>query len=178
MIKNKPYLFQVYLACAMTGRDKQQLIDEAKEDVKTLEKYHIKAYSPVLEEKVPYTKGKLRSRRKSLIVKWEEDKEAMRNSFAIIDRTADMKSEGVQHEIGFMRYCLWRPVIRISPRHDKGYFSIANLEDDLIVGTVEEAAELLRHKWGKIYKRLKWQLKVLNRCLLKFILDHIRGLFL
>jgi hypothetical protein len=102
----------------------------------------------------------------------------MRSSFALVDRTADMKSEGVAHEIGFMRYTLWRPVIRISPRHDNGYFSIASLEDDLIVGDVAEAAELIKHKWGTPYKRFRWQIKILNRCVIGFIFDHVRGLVL
>lgn len=171
-------MMKIYLATAMSGRDKRELVDEAKQDVKIFLKYGIKAFSPVLEEKVPYKKGKLNSRKKSLIPKWSDDKKAMRNSFALVDRTADMKSEGVQHEVGFMRYCLWRPVIRVSPKHDNGYFSIASLEDDLIVGNVEEAAELLRHKWGTWYKRAYWQWKVINRCIFRFMLDHIGGFLL
>jgi hypothetical protein len=162
----------------MSNRDKRELVKEARQDVKIFARYGIKAYSPVLEEKVPNTPGKLKTRKKGLIPKWAEDKQAMRNSFAIVDRTADMKSEGVQHETGFMRYTLWRPVIRVSPKHDKGYFSIANLEDDLIVCSIEQAAELLRYKFGSRHKYVKWQLKILNRCLLGFMWDHIKGFLL
>jgi hypothetical protein len=45
-------MLQIYLATAMTGRDKHELVEEAKQDVKTFAKYGIRAYSPVLEEKV------------------------------------------------------------------------------------------------------------------------------
>jgi hypothetical protein len=169
---------KIYLATAMTGRDKLELVQEAKADVRMFARWGIEAHSPVLAEKVRPVKGKLHSWRRSLEPKWKMDKQAMRGCFALVDRTADMKSEGVQHELGFMRYCLFRPVIRVSPRHDAGYFSIANLEDDILVGTIEEAAVLLHHRFGTWYQRFKWQIKVLNRCSLQFLFDHLRGLIL
>lgn len=168
-------MFTVYLATKMTGVDKAKLVREARKNRQIFANYGIDVYSPVLEEGVVEEKGLLTSNRKSLRRNWRVDKAAMRNCFAIVDTTADLKSEGVQHETGFFRYCLWRPVVRIS---QNGYFSIANLEDDFVVGSIDEAAALLKCHFNTFPARVLWQWKIAFSCLPRYIFDHLRGFFL
>jgi hypothetical protein len=167
-----------YCSCAMTGRSRKRMVEDAKRIVSTFARYGIKLTHPVLAEKVKAGKGKLRSSKITLPQKWALDKYFIRKAWFIVDQSADMKSEGREHENGLMRYCYWRPVIRISPRHAEGYYSIGSIEDDLIVGTEEEAAALIKSKWGTWYRRLKWRLELLNRCLPRFIIEQIRGFFI
>lgn len=169
---------QIYAACSMTGRDRKELNKEARHILKVFNSYGIKVHHPVIEEKIPNRKGALTNSLKTLIQRWKEDKETIRDSFVLVDTCADMKSEGREHEVGLMRYCYWRPVVRISPRHTAGYRSIASLEDDIIVASPEEAAAYIKEHWGTWYKRFTWKMRVINRCLIRFIVDQARGFFL
>lgn len=169
---------QVYVACSMTGRDQLELIKEAKIITHLLEQAGFKVFHPVLEEHLKHTHKHLTADAVTLPPKWALDKWAIRNSIALIDAAADMKSEGREHEVGLMRYNYWRPVIRISPRHAGGFFSIANLEDDCIVATPDEAVHLLKHRFGTRSKRILWRLSMLNRCLPRFVWEQLRGFWL
>lgn len=171
----KPML---YIACSMTGRDQAELIKEAKHITKLFEAAGFKVFHPVLEEGLKKKHEKLTASADTLPPKWRLDKEAIRHSFCLVDASADLKSEGREHEVGLMRYCYWRPVIRISPRHATGFYSIACLEDDLIVGTPEEAVALIKKHFGTRRKRIWWRLKLLNRTLIRFCIEQVRGFLL
>lgn len=168
---------QVYLACAMTGRDRKELNKEARHVVRIFNRQGIKVHHPVIEECIPNRTGQLNNTMKTLIQKWREDKDAIRKSFVLVDTCADMKSEGREHEVGLMRYGLWKPVIRVSPRHSAGYKSIAQLEDDVIVASSEEAVAYIQECWGTWYKRFKWKICIFNRCLPRFVFEQVRSLF-
>lgn len=168
----------IYIACSMTGQDQLELIKKAKYEKLIFEKAGFRVFHPVLEEGLKHSHKPLTADAVTLPPKWRLDKEAIRHSFCLVDASADLKSEGREHELGLMRYCYWRPVVRISPRHASGFYSIACLEDDLIVGTVEEAAALIKDKFGTRRKRIIWRLKMLNRSVPRFLLEQIRGFFL
>lgn len=165
----------VYLACSMTGRDQIEMIKEAKHNSKVFEDAGFRVFHPVLEEGLKRSHTKLTASRDTLPPKWRLDKWAIRHSIALIDTSADFKSEGREHEVGLMRYCYWRPVVRISPRHAQGFFSIACLEDDIIVGTPEEAVLTVKKMFGTRSKRVWWRLKMLNRTLIRFFIEQVRG---
>lgn len=168
----------IYIACSMTGQDQLALIKKAKYEKLIFEKAGFRVFHPVLEEGLKHSHKPLTADPDTLPPKWRLDKEAIRHSFCLVDASADLKSEGREHELGLMRYCYWRPVVRISPRHAAGFYSIACLEDDLIVGTVEEAAALIKSKFGTRRKRIMWRLRMLNRSVPRFLLEQIRGFFL
>jgi hypothetical protein len=163
----------------MTGQDQIQLIKTAEYIQHVFCAAGIDTFHPVLAEKVEYKRTPLRANAITLPPKWKMDKDAIEDSFVLVDSSADVKSEGREHEVGFMRYCLWRPVVRISPRHiNDCYYSIAVLEDDIIVGTPEEAAEVIVKNWGTWWKRRLWQFKMYNRCILRFFKRHLKGVTL
>lgn len=169
---------QLYIACSMTGRDQLELIQEAKHITALFQNEGFAIFHPVLEEGLKRSHKPLTADALTLPPKWRLDKEAIRHSFCLVDASADMKSEGREHELGLMRYSYWRPVVRISPRHAAGFYSIACLEDDLIVGTAEEAVRLIKEKFGTRRKRIMWRLRMLNRCLVRFVIEQIRGFVL
>lgn len=169
---------QIYVACSMTGRDQLELIKEAKHITALLEREGFRVWHPVLNEGLKHSHKPLTADAVTLPPKWALDKDAIRHSFCLVDASADLKSEGREHEVGLMRYNYWRPVVRISPRHAAGFYSIACLEDDIIVGTPEEAAKELKRRFGHWHQRIAWRLKILDRCLVRFIIEQVRGFFL
>jgi len=165
---------RAYIAHAMTGRPGEELIRESLHVLEVCKKYGIEPLDPVIEEGVKFTQSKLLSSNEILPVLWSRDKEMIRNAHVLIDVTADRKSEGVSHEIAYARCFLWKPVIRVSATYARNTsISIANLEDDLVVASIEQAAYFAQLRWGSFGKRLKWRLKMLNRCLIKFIVYQI-----
>lgn len=170
-------MLKIYLAQAMTGLDTSEVHYKAIQSINAFHCFGIKVISPVIEEGIQPNTGNIDAGVK-LKYYWKRDKELIQQCFCVVDLDADRKSEGVAHEVLYERYCLWRPIIRISPRHYTGYFSVASLEDDIIVRNIEEAAQKINELWGNWWKRRKWQWKMYNRCLLKWIWLHIKGLIL
>lgn len=170
-------MLRVYIATAMTGEPQDELVREALRIKKLFKSVEIEVFSPVLEENIELVPSLLENNQFILPSKWSLDKKGMQSCFVFVDTTADKKSEGVSHELGYMRYFLWRPVIRISPRHSN-YFSIASIEDDVIVGSVEDALKLIQERWGTWWKRRKWQWGIYTQCLLRTVWKHFRGWFL
>jgi hypothetical protein len=162
----------------MTGQDQVKLIKDAEHITKLFTDAGFRVFHPVLEEGLKHKHEKLTASAATLPPKWRLDKEAIRHSFCLVDASADLKSEGREHEVGLMRYCYWRPVIRISPRHAQGFYSIACLEDDIIVGSSEEAVLTIKKLFGTRSKRVWWRLKMLNRTLIRFFIEQVRGFIL
>lgn len=161
---------RAYIAHAMTGRTGEEVVSESLHISEVCKKYDIEPLDPVIAEGVKKADPRVQSTNEMLPRLWKRDKEMIREAHVLIDVTADRKSEGVQHEIGYARCYLWKPVIRVSINYARNpNISIANLEDDLIVGSIEQAAYFAQLRWGTFRKRLCWRLTLLNRCLLKFL---------
>lgn len=171
------YKPMIYVACSMTGQDRVKVLDRANHITKLFTDAGFRVFHPALEEGIPYTSGVLEVDQ-SLRDKWKLDKWAIRRSICLVDSSADLKSEGREHEVGLMRYSYWRPVVRISPRHATGFFSIAVMEDDTIVGTDEEAVAKVKELYGIWWKRAWFWLKIRGRCLPRAILEQARGFWL
>jgi hypothetical protein len=159
-------MMKVYCAKRMTGVPGRQLVAEAKRNKIILEKHGITVLDPVLAEKVKRTYRPLHNGFSTLKKYWFRDKALIQEAHAILDCTPQFNSEGVKHEIGYARYFLWKPVVRIYP--DLGP-SVARIEDDFIAGSLDEAADMMNEKWGTWWKRFKWRLLLVNRCLPKFL---------
>lgn len=163
-------MIKLYLARSMTGRIKDEIVTEAKTDKDFFEAAGFKVLDPVEEEKVQPTKQVLVSSKKAMDQYWPRDKAMIREAHVVIDMTPGRKSEGVAHEIGYARYTLWKPVLRVYPKGELPMkSSVAWYEDDVIVDSKEEVVEYLLRVHGTFTKRLKWRLNMLNRSLLKWI---------
>lgn len=161
---------KIYTAQKMTGRDQKEMVDMAKKAKKVFEGAGIKVLDPVLEEHVKPTNEVLVDKPLSMLKDyWKRDKQMIREAHVIVDLTPESKSEGVAHEIGYARYALWKPIVRVYQADSKPASLIAVFEDDLIVHSLEEAAVQIQKYWGSWLKRALWRLGLMNRCLPKWI---------
>lgn len=171
-------MIKLYLCRSMTGRIKEDVVMEAKKDKKFFERAGFKVLCPVSEEKVKSTVEILMASKETMSLYWARDKQMIREANVILDMTPDRKSEGVAHEIGYARYHLWKPIIRIYQLGNlPAQSSVAYFEDDYLCDSLEEAVEYILRKHGTWFKRLKWRLNLFNRCLLKSLWYKLREWF-
>lgn len=157
-----------YTAAKMTGRDQAEMVSTAKKNKKILEAAGITVLDPILEEQIKSEHHVLVEKPLDILRGyWDRDKQMIREAHVILDTTPESKSEGVAHEIGYARYFLWKPVVRMYQAGSKPTSMIAVFEDDLIVHSPEEAAIQIQKYWGTWFKRTMWRLSLYNRCWLK-----------
>lgn len=164
---------RIYLAKPMTGRTGHDLLTEAFNAQNLAREWDVQVFDPVMYEDVPNTTEPVKASPKDLGAYWQRDKELIRASHVLIDQWGEAKSEGTAHEIGYARYHLWKPVIRVYPGLN---VSVARLEDDVIASNLAFAFFEAVNRFGTPWKRLKWRAQLLNRCLLNYL--KIRLLFL
>ena len=163
-------MIKVYLARSMTGRVKEDVVKEAKLDKEFLEKAGFEVLCPVEKEGVEATKQVLRSSKKAMDEYWPKDKQMIREAHLVFDMSPTMNSEGVKHELGYARYFLYRPIVRVFPSGKLPInSSVAYFEDDFICDSLLEAVEYTLRVHGSKLKRFKWRLSLYNRCILKMI---------
>lgn len=165
----------LYLARAMSHRVKEDVVKEAKSDKEFFEKSGFKVNCPVEKERIPSTKQVLLASKKALQTFWPQDKKLIRESHVLIDMSPTYNSEGVKHELAYARFCLWKPVVRVFPSGQLPIgSSVAYLEDDMVCDSLLEAVEYIYRVHGTLYKRLKWRMLMLLRCLPKWIMYQIQ----
>jgi hypothetical protein len=161
-------MIKIYTAQAMTGRSQDEIVAYAKHAKKVFEGAGIVVLDPVLTEHIKDEKKLLTDKPVSILKDyWKRDKTMIREAHVIVDLSPELKSEGVAHEIGYGRYHLWMPIVRVYKPDSKPASLIAVFEDDLIVHSLEEAAIQINKYWGSWSKRFMWRLSVYNRCFLK-----------
>jgi hypothetical protein len=130
----------------------------------------------VLAEKIS-GKGHLENNKIDLEWKWPMDKNALNNCYVFVNLRADEKSFGCEDEYGRHRYSEWQPVVRVSPKHAGGYVSIANYQTDIIVPTIEQAAIVIKQRWGTWEKRFYWKMGIFFNSGFKWLWRQLRRLF-
>ena len=155
----------VYAATKMTGRDKLEQVKRAEYLVKTASEYNITLISPVLEENVIPEVGKLVNHDKDRLRDyWNRDKEIIvEEAHVVFMDHAEMKSFGMERELGFNRYCLWKPTVLMVPVGTP--ISVAEFEDDYVFYSVHHAFQEIQRLWGCRYSRWVWRSKMLIRTL-------------
>jgi nucleoside 2-deoxyribosyltransferase len=161
-----------YTAKSMTGRPADELVKESATVKSILNARGIIVLDPVAAENVKKEHGILQNTGDKLKGYWKRDKQMIRDAHVVLDITGPAKSEGTAHEIGYARYALWKPVIRIFPA-DYSKISVAKYEDDIIVDSVDEAAEIIVAMWGNRWKRITWRINLLWRCLPRWIVYQL-----
>jgi hypothetical protein len=162
----------VYVACQMTGRDRHEQVQRAKYVKAILEQYGIKVLSPVLEEHVEDVPGPLindsEARLKGF---WSRDKYIIRRvaHVTLVDG-ANAKSFGVEREYALNRFCLWKPTILLCPKLG---LTVAQFEDDMITDDLHAAGAFIREHFGTQWKRIKWRMGLLTKCLPTWIVDQL-----
>jgi hypothetical protein len=159
---------KVYTAGAMTGLSGEELVARSVSVGQVLSDHGIEMLDPVACEGVKPTAAPTQASFTDLTDFWRRDKELIRQCHVMFDITPERKSEGVSHEIGYARYFLWKPVIRVYMNGGMPTkASVAYFEDDVLVSSLDEACHVALEVWGTPWLRLKWRLSLYNRCLLK-----------
>lgn len=161
-----------YIACRMTGRDRSEQVKRARYVCAILRQYGIDPISPVLAENVKDEPGPLiNDDRARLAGFWKRDKEIIRyEAHVILIDGAHEKSFGVEREYSLSRWLLWKPTVLLMPKLP---LTVVDFEDDYVAHTLEEAGEYIRANYGTFWKRVVWRVKMLSRCLPKFIFDQL-----
>lgn len=161
---------RVYTAGAMTGLSGDELVERSLHVGQVLSYNKIEMLDPVNCEGVKATPNPVQASFQDLTVFWQRDKQLIRRAHVVFDITPEKKSEGVSHEIGYARYFLYKPIVRVYMNGGMPTgASVAFFEDDVLAGSLEEACAVALELWGTPWKRLKWKLQQLNRCLLRSI---------
>ncbi len=155
------WLFKVdvsaYLCQPMTGLSYKEIHDRNEKATKLFKSYNITINSPVAKENIIPSKKILNQiSEETLRYYWKEDKDLIRKSHILIDLAGWSDSEGVKFEIGFARYALFLPVVRIHPTLG---VSVGRIEVDDIYNTEEEAAEAIIRKYGTRFRRICWRIE-------------------
>jgi hypothetical protein len=166
-------MLKIYVAHAMTGRSKKEVLAETSSVANLAGQMNrlgcdIRLLDPVVEEGIQRQSKQTISATPTQIKSfWSRDKELIREAHVLLDLTGPLKSEGVAHEIGYARFCLWKPVIRIWPGLGKN--SVAWIEDDAVVDGYDTALEFAVQEWGTMLKRFAWRARMLNRSFPKWV---------
>jgi hypothetical protein len=155
------WLFKIdvsaYLCQPMTGLSRKEIFDRNERASKLFGSYGIKLNSPVSKENIIPSKKILKQiSDEALRYYWKEDKDLIRKSHILIDLAGWTESEGVKFEIGFARYALFLPIIRIHPTLG---ISVGRIEVDDVYETEKEAAEAIIRKYGTRFRRICWRIE-------------------
>lgn len=146
----------VYLAQAMSGKKCLEICEQNTIATDVLTANGIVVNSPVVAEGIfPIDAPLFAKSEYELRKKWQIDKELIKRSDVLLDISGWTSSEGVKFEVGFARYALFKPVVRVHPTLG---ISIGRFESDDICNTIEEASNIIVKKYGTRWKRIKWRM--------------------
>ena len=169
---------KVYTAGSMTGLSGEELVNRSLYVGQVLSDNRITVLDPVEWEGVKPTDAPTQASFADLKIFWKRDKQMIRDCHVVFDITPERKSEGVAHEIGYARYFLWKPVVRVYRNGGRPTAaSVIHFEDDVIADSLEEACTVALALWGTRWKRLKWRLSLYNRCLVKAFIYKLQEWF-
>lgn len=167
-------MLSCYVARAMTGRVKEEVVKDALKDKEFFEKAGLIVLCPVSEEGVKPTDEVLRSSKKAMDKYWNRDKEMIRQAHILFNMSPDQPSLGVIREHGYARYCLWKKVISVFPAGKlPPKAAICHYEDDYVTDDIMDAVGEAYRTHGTLWKRIKWRLQMLNRCLPRWLKHQI-----
>lgn len=165
----------VYGAVKMSGENKAELVKRAKRVYEIFTEEKINFISPVIEEQVEDKDVKLINNDKERLRGfWTRDKEILiKEAHVMFWDHAEQKSFGCEREYGFMRFCLWKPVVIYIPPGTP--LSVAEFEDDVVVNSVHEAAKIIVERWGTAEKRRAWRMEMLKRTWKNWLIRQYLG---
>jgi len=153
---------RVYTAQRMTGRYQDEMRAEADMLVRAIRNYGFIALNPVIEENIPLLHELLPpSPTEKLEAYWRRDKEMIREADVLLDYDTQNHSDGANKEVGYSRWCLWKPTVRVWSGPGG---AISQIEDDIVVKTLPEAMSLITTKWGTYAQLAIWRKEMWGRC--------------
>lgn len=170
-------MVSVYLACYITGRPGREVLDEAHRLKLLYERHDITVISPTDGEDIPNddTICGDRTDAESETIWKKKDKAKIKQANVFVYPGGKRSSQGIMDEYRLARGTLWKPTVGIFREVRAGF--ITRRETDYVATSHEEAALVIRARWGTRWKRLKWRLGVLNRSIPNLLWFQIKELF-
>ena len=162
-------MISAYTCQAMTNRFCDEMIVEARMLERMLGNHGIRLLNPVLSELdyIPNEHILLPNVAPDLLEKfWKADKKMIREADVVLDYMTHNKSDGSNNEIGYNRFCLWKPTVRVWTGPGA---LISRMEYEVIVPTLLEAVEVIKEKWGTYEKLGAWREEMLRRSFPKWL---------
>ncbi len=157
-----------YVARAMSGRIKEEVVADARRDKELLEKAGFEVLCPVTAENVAPTKEILRSSKKAMDIYWARDKEMIREAHVVFNMSPNSPSLGVIREHGYARYHLWKKVISVFPEGKLPIkAAVCNYEDDFVTDSLIIGIGDALRTHGTYWNRVKWRFGIYKRSWLK-----------
>ncbi len=154
---------KIYVAHKMTGKMQDELVREAEYTTRTLTNYGFDILDPIIEEGVKDVHEPLVQVSSDQLERyWRRDKIMIKEADLVLDFQSCNTSDGVNKEIGYARFCLWKPVVRVFP---KCGINISRIEDDAVVETLPDAIAFIQEHYGDYEKLRVWRQIMLNRSL-------------
>jgi len=161
---------RAYISSSMTGRSGTDLVKQAALIQNLGRHYGVEILDPIVEEGVEESHVLLANNLDTLRKFFSRDKEMIRKAHILIDITADRKSFGTEYEIGYARYHLHRPCIRVHPNLAH---SVAVIESDVICRDVETAFRTAVMLFGSPFQRLLWAIHIAKHSWWRLILVRL-----
>jgi nucleoside 2-deoxyribosyltransferase len=159
-------MIKIYTAMAMTGRYKDEILREANMLVRVCKEWGFEGLNPALRENIQSVHEHLNKIPDAILEQfWRDDKAMIRDADILLDYKTQNKSDGANQEIGYARWCLWKPVVRVW--YGPGAL-ISRLEDDVVVDTIGTAMHVISDRWGTYEKLLAWREKIMRRSYYKW----------
>lgn len=163
---------KIYVAHAMTGKMQDELVKEAEYTTRMLENYGFEVLDPINAEGVKSIhEPLLQLSQEQLANYWKRDKEMIREADILLDYQSMNKSDGVGKELGYARFCLWKPVVRVFPKMG---INISRIEDDIIVDHLIDAVHLIHERFGSYDQLRVWREAMWNRCFNKWFQEQTK----
>lgn len=156
---------KIYVCHRMTGRYKDELCAEERLTRQALEAQGFIVLDPIAAEGVADV-HELLDGATNLESHWKRDKAMIREADLILDYETMGRSDGANKEVGYTRYCLWKPVVRVWSGPGG---SISRLEDDVIVPTLAEAVAIIEERYGSYEKLGAWRSEIWDRCFIPWL---------
>ena len=162
MSTNQQAKIKVYVAHAMTGKMQDELVQEAQLTKRVLENYGFEVLDPIIAENVvPVHEPLVQVSSEQLEGYWRRDKEMIKEADILLDYMGCNKSDGVAKELGYARFCLWKPVVRVFPNCG---INVSRIEDDVITENLSDAVGVMMNRFGSYEKLGKWRQEIWDRC--------------
>lgn len=160
-------MIKIYTCQRMTGRYCDEMRQEAEMLKRTLNNYGFEILNPVLEEGVPNEHILLENVPAERLEKyWRRDKEMIQESDILLDYMTQNKSDGSNKEVGYNRFCLWKPTVRVWTGPGG---LISRIEDDIVIDKLVDALQFIQQKWGTYEKLGEWRYQLFERCFPKWL---------
>lgn len=97
---------------------------------------------------------------------WRADKQMIKEADIVIDYKTQNRSDGSNNEVGYNRFCLWKPTIRV---WEGPGALISRMEHEFVVPTLMDAIGVIQEKFDTYEKLGAWREAMLRRSFPKWL---------